>query len=88
MIPKSEYDFNIFNDTIYDKYNRPGYIIQRGIYYIYQPFNENEVVSMYYRQNINYIQNNQISINNYIKKNYSNVKQLTLENNTNSKGNL
>jgi len=88
MIPKTENDFNIFSDTIYDKYNRPGYIIQRGVYFIYQPFNENEDVSMYYRQNITYIQNNQISLNNYIKKNYPNIKQLTLENTNNSKNNI
>ena len=33
---------NYFTDIIYDKYNRPVYIIQRGIYFIFQPFNENE----------------------------------------------
>ena len=50
MMPKDENDFNNFKDTIYDKYNRPGYLIQRGIYFIFQPFNENEDVPMYYRQ--------------------------------------
>ena len=74
MMPKNENDFNNFSDTIYDKYNRSGYIIQRGKYYIYQPFNENEDVPMYYRQTLNIENVNQVSLNNYIKKNFSTVK--------------
>jgi len=70
MMPINENDFNNFKNTIYDKYNRPGYIISRGKYYIFQPFNENEEVSMYYRENINYVQENQISLESYIKNNY------------------
>ena len=71
MMPKNENDFNNFSDTIYDKYNRAGYLIQRGKYYIYQPFNENEDVPMYYRQRLEIENVNQVSLNNYIKKNYS-----------------
>ena len=74
MMPKNENDFNNFLDTIYDKYNRSGYIIQRGKYYIYQPFNENEDVPMYYRQRLEIENVNQVSLNNYIKKNYSTKK--------------
>jgi hypothetical protein len=70
MMPKSEYDFNKFNDIIYDKYNRPGYIIMRDKYYIFQPFNENENIAMYYRQNVKIDQPNYISLDNYIKQNY------------------
>lgn len=68
MMPKNENDFNNFSDTVYDKYNRPGYIIQRDKYYIFQPFDENEEVTMYYRQNVQISQSNLVSIEDYIKK--------------------
>ena len=73
MMPKTENEFNNYNDTIYDKFNRAGYLIQRGKYYIFQPFNENEDVPMYYRQLINIKQNNQVSLNNYIKQKFKDV---------------
>ena len=34
-MPKTENDFNNFTNTIHDKFNRQGYIIQRGKYYIF-----------------------------------------------------
>jgi len=71
MMPITENDFNNFTDIIYDKYNRPGYIIQRGIYFIFQPFNENEDVPLYYKQFIDINYNNKNSIDNYVKQNYS-----------------
>jgi hypothetical protein len=74
MMPKSENDFNNFKDTISDKYNRPGYIIQRGKYYLFQPFNENENVPMYYRESVNIDQMNQVSLKNYVKQKFGNVK--------------
>jgi DNA polymerase III delta prime subunit len=70
MMPKTENDFNNFKDTLYDKYNKSGYLIQRGKYYIFQPFNENEDVPMYYRQLLEIQQENQVSLNNYIKQKY------------------
>jgi hypothetical protein len=70
MMPRSENDFNNFKDTLYDKYNRSGYIIQRGKYYIFQPFNENEDVPMYYRQNLQLDQVNMVSLNNYSKQKF------------------
>jgi hypothetical protein len=70
MMPTSENDFNNFKETIYDKYNRGGYIIQRGKYYIFQPFNENEDVPMYYRQNSKLDNVNMVSLNNYCKQNF------------------
>lgn len=74
MMPRTENDFNNFRDTIYDKYNRSGYIIQRAKYYIFQPFNENEDVPMYYRQHLEISQNNQVSLNNYVKQKYGKKK--------------
>ena len=70
MMPKTENDFNNYKDTIYDKYNRGGYLIQRGKYFIFQPFNENEDVPMYYRQHMEIEQNNQVSLNNYVKQKF------------------
>lgn len=70
MMPKTENDFNNYKDTVYDKYNRSGYLIKRKKYFIFQPFNENEDVSMYYRQNIDLEQPNQVSLNNYVKQKF------------------
>lgn len=74
MMPKNENDFNNFKDTIYDKYNRPGYLIQRDKYYIFQPFDENEDVTMFYRQNVPIHKQNLISIKNYINQKFGNVE--------------
>jgi hypothetical protein len=74
MMPKSENDFNNFKDTIFDKYNRPGYLIQREKYYLFQPFDENTDVPMYYRENINVTQSNQVSLKNYVKQKYGDIK--------------
>ena len=73
MMPINDNDYNNFNDYIYDKYNRMGYIINRGKYYIFQPLQENEDVTMYYRQNINYTQGIQVSLDSYIKNNFPNI---------------
>jgi hypothetical protein len=73
-MPKTENDFNNFIDTIYDKFNRPGYIIQRGKYYIFQPFDENEEVSMFYREHLPLTNTNMVSVENYVKQKFKNVK--------------
>jgi hypothetical protein len=73
MMPKSENNFNNYSDTLYDKYNRPGYLIQRGKYFIFQPFNENEDVPMYYRQHLKIEHTNNVSLNNYVKQKYSDI---------------
>jgi hypothetical protein len=67
MCPISENDFNNFKDTIYDKYNVSGYIIQRGKYYIFQPFSENEDVPIYYRTTYRKELINNLSLINYTK---------------------
>lgn len=73
LMPHTENDFNNFYDIIYDKYNRTGYLIQRGIYYIFQPFNEKENITVYYRETYNIDNIHQNSIDNYIIKNYPNI---------------
>ena len=51
LIPITENDFNNFKDTILDKNNRSGYLIHVDRYYIFQPYNQNDNVPMYYRNN-------------------------------------
>lgn len=66
LIPISENDFNNFTDIIYDKYNVAGYIIYRDKYYIFQPFNKNEDVLMYYRTNYDENLHHEISVRQYL----------------------
>ena len=70
LMPKTENDFNDFKDSVFDKNNKTGYIIQRDIYYIFQPFDENENVPLYYRKKNKIQQNNLVHISNYIKNNF------------------
>ncbi len=74
MMPRTENDFNNLKDTIYDKYNRPGYLIQRGKYYIFQPFDDNENVPLYYRMNYEFDAENMTSVKNYVENKYGKVK--------------
>ena len=74
LMPQSENDFNNFNDIIYNKFNEPGYIIQRNKYYIFQSFNQNENTSMYNRENYNLNIVNKISLYTYIKNSNINNK--------------
>jgi hypothetical protein len=76
MMPKSENDHNNYKDTVYDKYNRSGYLIQRGKYYIFQSFDSNEDIPMYYRSNYNLTNENLTPIKNYIEMNYGKVKDV------------
>jgi hypothetical protein len=85
MMPKNENDFNNFKDTVYDKYNRPGYLIQRDKYYIFQPFDENEDVTMFYRQNVPINQPNLISIKNYVKQKFGDIKVKVIKEDKNKK---
>jgi ribosomal protein L19E len=78
LMPKTENDYNNFKDTIYDKFNRSGYLIQRGKYFIFQPFDDNENLPLYYRQNYDIntsqVDFNNIPVKNYIKQKYGKVK--------------
>lgn len=67
LIPITSNDFNNFHDTLVDKFNRPGYLIYRSKYYIFQPFDENEDLPMYYRRNYRPQIMNKLSIKNYIQ---------------------
>lgn len=67
LIPMTENDFNNFKDTIFDKFNRPGYLIFINKYYIYQPFDQNEDIFMYYRSTYNQITHQPMTLYNYLK---------------------
>jgi hypothetical protein len=68
LIPITENDFNVFKDTIVDKHNRQGYIIYIDTYYIFQPFDQNEDVPMYYRTQVTkMVSQQQLSLYNYLK---------------------
>lgn len=66
FVPITENDFNNFKDVILDKNNIAGYLIYRDIYYIFQPFNENENVPLYYRTNTLHLKFN-LTLHNYLK---------------------
>jgi hypothetical protein len=67
LIPETENDFNNFKDIIIDKYSRQGYLIYRNKYYIFQPFEQNENISMYYRSQYQKQILAPISLYNYLK---------------------
>jgi len=66
LIPITENDFNNFKDIVYDKTRRAGYLIYLDGYYIFQPFDENENVPMYYRTSYQYDYNSKLSLYNYL----------------------
>lgn len=85
LLPITSNDFNNFHDTFTDKFNRPGYLIYRDRYYIFQPFDEPEDVPLYYRQNYKKNLTNKISLKEYIHNTQDYKKYITgLENNGNS----
>lgn len=67
MVPINENDFNNFKDTIIDKNNTQGYLIYRDKYYIFQPFEQNESVPMYYRSNQTDDVKYELSLYHYLK---------------------
>jgi DNA polymerase III delta prime subunit len=67
LIPITENDFNNYQDTIFDKFNRPGYLIYIKKYYIFQPFDQNDDVPMHYRSTYNKPMQNQLTLYNYLK---------------------
>ncbi len=76
LIPFTENDFNNFKDTVFDKFNRPGYLIYINKYYIYQPFNYNENITIENRISFDTPNLNKLSLYNYLKNSdkYENIK--------------
>jgi len=82
-IPKIE-DITIFeslsefkkkhNSRMVDKYERPGYLIHRGVYYIFQPLIlDDNTLPMYYRRTPLMIKNNSVKMEKLISDNKSNM---------------
>ena len=85
LVPINENDFNNFRDTLYDKFNIPGYLIYRSKFYIFQPFEQNEDVPMFYRRTYQKDLINELSLYNYLKNNpefliTEKIKEKTTEN--------
>jgi len=74
MIPKTENDYNNFSDTVIDKFNRMGYLIQKEQFYIFQPFDDNENIPLSYRQNYKIDNENLIPIKNYFIQKYGETR--------------
>jgi len=82
LIPVTENDFNNFKDVLYDKNYRAGYLIYLDGYYIYQPFDENENVPMYYRTNYQQNYQSKLSLYNYIvNEKFDFIKDMTSDTN-------
>ena len=74
LIPITENDFNNYKDVIFDKTSRSGYLIYLDGYYIYQPFDENENVSMFYRTHNEFNLLSKLSLYNYINNEKKGLK--------------
>ena len=87
MLPITENDFNNFKDTIIDKHNRPGYLIYRDKYYIFQPSEQNEDVPIYYRTTATKHVSQKLSLYNYLKSTstYQNIKDKSKKSRDNEK---
>jgi len=81
LMPKTENDFNNFTDNIFDKYNRPGYLIKKDKFYIFQPFDQNEDVPLYYRSKLDIEYKNQIPLENYVRQKYGEIKDKGIKEN-------
>jgi hypothetical protein len=66
LIPVTENDFNNYKDVLVDKSYRAGYLIYLDGYYLFQPFDENENVPMYYRTQYQYNYQSKLGLQNYI----------------------
>ena len=80
LIPTTENEINSYIDTIFDKDNRTGYLIFVDKYYIFQPFDQNEDVPIYYRTKYMKPITQSLSLFNYIKNtdSYQNYKDKKL----------
>jgi hypothetical protein len=66
LIPITENDFNNYKDILVDKSYRAGYLIYLDGYYLFQPFDENENVPMYYRTQYQFNYQSKLGLQNYV----------------------
>ena len=72
LMPITTNDFLNFRDSIHDKYNRIGYLIYVNGYYVFQPVNEPENITSYYRKNItSVIDNTNYGLSVFLKHYYN-----------------
>lgn len=69
LVPNNKNDHINFKDTIYDKYNVAGYLIYRGSFYIFQPYEESEEVPIFYRKSFRKELIRQLSLYSYLSSN-------------------
>jgi superfamily II DNA or RNA helicase len=90
LIPINQNELNSYKDTIVDKNNRNGYLIFVDKFYIFQPYDQNEDVPIYYRTKYVKPITQPISLYSYLKnipdfKNIKNIIQEELESDDNEK---
>ena len=89
LIPVTENDFNNYKDVLVDKSYRPGYLIYLDGYYLFQPFDENENVPMYYRTQYQYNYQSKLGLQNYISvEKKSNIDDEISESDTDNKDDI
>lgn len=67
LIPESLNDLINFEDYIYNKFNVLGYLIYRNNFYIFQPINEKQIITVQYRSNYNDKLIGNLTLSKYIK---------------------
>jgi hypothetical protein len=84
LLPETNNDFNNFKDTLTDNLNRPGYLIYRYKFYIFQMYDLNEDAPMYYRTHPESDLVNKVSLRDHIHgtQAYKSYKGATDEENT------
>ena len=81
LVPVTKNDYINYNDTIYDKYNIAGYLIYRGKFYIFQPYEQDEKAPMFYRKLFSKKLINKLSLLSYLDNNpnFNKVKKIDQE---------
>jgi len=74
LVPITENDFNNFQDIVFDKFNKSGYVIHVDKYYIFQPIGQAENIPMYYRATFNKNIYNNLSLYDYLKNTKNLIK--------------
>jgi hypothetical protein len=66
LLPVSESEILNFEDYIYNKYNTLGYLIFRNKFYIFQPLDEKQSITVQYRGNFNDKFVNELTLGKYL----------------------
>ena len=81
FIPHDENEKNNFTDILFDKFNRPGYLIYVNKYYIFQPFGMSEKEMMKYKTTQSLNINNEIGLYEFMK--FNNMIDIHIKNKEN-----